>query len=232
MSILNFKINDEYDIRFEAFGEGLVCNDAFGSSFDRALERYREECWKEPQDMSFLIENNLTKGTDNGFNEIETAFLERFESLKELILPDSITEIKMTDKLEKILRDNNTLIRGSLDSFAERFASDMCLNFRPADFVFARHELEKIHEITVLTLKFRRDGSLVIRADVDSPGSSSDNSFGGVFCKELSSDFWMNTTVEEISQMYPGLDDAVAKDGRLADFIAKAKLHKIFSGKN
>lgn len=232
MSILNFKINDEYDIRLEAFGEGLVCNDAFGSSFERGIEHYREECGKAPQDISFLIENNLTKGPDNGFKEIETAFLERLEGLKELILPDSITEIKMTDKLLQILKDNNTLIRGSLDSFAERFAADIGLNFRPADFLFARHEFEKTHEITVLTLKFRRDGSVVIREDVDSPGSSAGNTFGGVFYKELPSDFWMNTTAEEISQMYPGLDDTVVKDGRLADFIAKAKSHKIYIGKN
>ena len=232
VSILNFKIKDEYDIRFDAFGEGLVCNDAFGSSFDRCIEHYREECGKEPQDISFLIENNLTKGPDNGFKEIETAFLERFEGLKELILPDSITEIRMTDKLLQILKDNNTLIRGSLDSFAERFAAYMGLNFRPADFVFARHEFEKTHEITVLTLVFRRDGRVVIRADVDSPGSAAGNSFGGVFYKELPADFWMNMTAEEISEMYPGLDGAVAKDGRLADFITKAKSHKIYTGKN
>lgn len=232
MSILNFKINDEYDIRFEAFGEGLVCDEVFADSFNRALDLYREECSKEPQDISFLIENNLTKGPDNGFKEIETAFLERIEGLKELILPDSITEIKMTDKLEKILKDNNTLIRGSLDSFAERFSIEMGLNFRPADFVFARHEFEKRHETTVLTLKLRRDGSVVIREDVESPGSSADNTFGGVFYKDLPSDFWMNMTAEEISQMYPGLDDAVAKDGRLAGFIANAKSHKIYTGRN
>ena len=42
----------------------------------------------------------------------------------------------------------------------------------------------------------------------------------------------MNTTAEEVSAMYPGLDDVVVKDGRLADFIVKAKEHKTFTGKN
>ena len=232
MSVLHFRFNDEYDVRFEACGRGIVSSEDLGGTFDRVIEKYREECGKDPQDMSLIIEDTLKQGLDYGFTEIETAFLERFEHLKELVLPDSITEIKMTDKLGKILKDNNTLIRGSLDSFAERFAADMALNYRPADFIIARHEYEKVHEITVLTLMFRRDGNVVVREDVSSPGSSAGNTFGGVFYKELPFDFWMNTTAGEVSEMYPGLDGTVVRDGRLADFIGKAVNHKIFTGKN
>ena len=232
MSVLYSRFNDDYDIRFEAFGEGTVSNDAFDYDFDRVFAKYREECGREAQDLSFLIENRMNPGPDYGFKIVEAAFLERFENLKELILPDTVTEIVMTAKFEKILKDNNTLIRGPLDSFAERFAADMGLNFRPSDFVIARHEYEKTQETTVLTVQFRRDGSVSIKSDVDSPGSSAGNTFGGVFYNDLPSDFWMNMTVEDISAMYPGLDDAVIKDGRLADFIAKAKGHKIFTGKN
>ena len=213
-------------------GNGTVSNEAFDLDVNRAFERYKEECGGEPRDLSLVIEDTLKSGFDYGFTEVETAFLERLENLKELILPDSITEIKMTDKLERILKENNTLIRGSLDSFAERFAAEMGLNFRPADFIFARHVFAKVQEITLLTVQFNRDGSVQIRSDVDSPGSSAGNTFGGVFYNEIPSDFWMNTTVEEVSAMYPGLDDVVVKDGRLADFIEKAKEHKIFTGKN
>ena len=105
-----------------------------------------------------VIEDTLKAGFDYGFTEVETAFLERLENLKELILPDSITEISMSEKLEKILKDNNTLIRGSLDSFAERFAADTGHNFRPADFIIARHVYEKVQETTLLTVQFKRDG--------------------------------------------------------------------------
>ena len=232
MSTLHSIFNDEYDIKFEVRGDSAVSCKAFDGDVDRAFERYREECGKEPGDLSLVIEDTLKSGFDYGFTEIETAFLERLENLKELILPDSITEIKMTDKLERILKENNTLIRGSLDSFAERFAAEMGLNFRPADFIFARHVFAKVQEITLLTVQFNRDGSVQIRSDVDSPGSSAGNTFGGVFYNEIPSDFWMNTTAEEVSAMYPGLDDVVVKDGRLADFIEKAKEHKIFTGKN
>ena len=232
MSTLHSIFNDEYAIKFEVRGDGAVSCEAFDSDVNRAFERYREECGKEPGDLSLVIEDTRKAGFDYGFTEVETAFLERLENLKELILPDSITEIKMTDKLEKILKDNNTLIRGSFDSFSERFAADMGLNFRPADFIIARHYFEKAQETTLLTVQFKRDGSIQIRADVDSPGSSAGNSFGGVFYNDLSSDFWMNTTAEEVSAMYPGLDDVVVKDGRLAGFIETAKEHKIFTGKN
>lgn len=232
MSTLHSIFNDEYNIKFEVRGDGAVSCEAFDGDVDRAFERYREECGKEPGDLSLVIEDTRKAGFDYGFIEVETAFVERLENLKELILPDSITEIKMTDKLEKVLKDNNTLIRGSFDSFSERFAADMGLNFRLADFIIARHVFEKAQETTFLTVQFKRDGSVQIRADVDSPGSSADNSFGGVFYNDLPSDFWMNTTAEEVSAMYPGLDDAVVKDGRLADFIETAKEHKIFTGKN
>ncbi len=232
MSILHSIFNGEYDIEFEVRGNGTVSNEAFDLDVNRVFERYKEECGGEPRDLSLVIEDTLKSGFDYGFTEVETAFLERLENLKELILPDSITEIKMTDKLERILKENNTLIRGSLDSFAERFAAEMSLNFRPADFIFAMHVFAKVQEITLLTVQFNRDGSVQIRSDVDSPGSSAGNTFGGVFYNEIPSDFWMNTTAEEVSAMYPGLDDVVVKDGRLADFIEKAKEHKIFTGKN
>ena len=232
MSILHSIFNGEYDIEFEVRGNGTVSNEAFDLDVNRAFERYKEECGGEPRDLSLVIEDTLKSGFDYGFTEVETAFLERLENLKELILPDSITEIKMTDKLERILKENNTLIRGSLDSFAERFAAEMGLNFRPDDFIFARHVFAKVQEITLLTVQFNRDGSVQIRSDVDSPGSSAGNTFGGVFYNEIPSDFWLNTTAEEVSAMYPGLDDVVVKDGRLADFIEKAKEHKIFTGKN
>lgn len=232
MSILHSIFNGEYDIEFEVRGNGTVSNEAFDLDVNRAFERYKEECGGEPRDLSLVIEDTLKSGFDYGYTEIETAFLERLENLKELILPDSITEIKMTDKLERILKENNTLIRGSLDSFAERFAAEMGLNFRPADFIFARHVFAKVQEITLLTVQFNRDGSVQIRSDVDSPGSSAGNTFGGVFYNEIPSDFWLNTTAEDVSAMYPGLDDVVVKDGRLADFIEKAKEHKIYTGKN
>ena len=232
MSMLHSIFNEEYDIRFEVRGNGTVSSEAFDGDVTRALERYEAECGRAPRDISLVIEDTLKAGFDYGFTEVETAFLERLENLKELILPDSITEISMSEKLEKILKDNNTLIRGSLDSFAERFAADTGHNFRPADFIIARHVYEKVQETTLLTVQFKRDGSVQIRSDVDSPGSSAGNSFGGVFYNDLPSDFWMNTTAEEVSSMYPGLDDALVKDGRLADFIVKAKEHKIYTGKN
>ena len=71
-------------------------------------------------------------GSETGYIGVDTALLEKLETLKELILPDTITHIDLTPKLEKILKDNDTLIRGSFDSFAESFAKENGLRFRPA----------------------------------------------------------------------------------------------------
>jgi len=45
----------------------------------------------------------------------------------------------MTPKLEKILKTNNCLICGSFDSFAEQFALENDLHFKPNNFKFSRH---------------------------------------------------------------------------------------------
>ena len=86
-----------------------------------------------------------------------------------------------TPALEKLLKGNRKLIRGPFDSSAEGFAVAYSLPFRPADLEIARHELEEVHEITVLTLTFRRDGTAFIREDVSSPGSSAGHGIGGAF---------------------------------------------------
>ena len=160
MSILHSIFNGEYDIEFEVRGNGTVSNEAFDLDVNRAFERYKEECGGEPRDLSLVIEDTLKSGFDYGFTEVETAFLERLENLKELILPDSITEINVTDKLERILKENNTLIRGSLDSFAERFAAETSLTvtevFRSGRMSIRRDHLQAIlSEASFITRSLR-----------------------------------------------------------------------------
>ena len=90
-------------------------------------------------------------------------------------MPDSITDIKMTPTLEKILKENNTLIRGTFNSFAERFANENGLNFRHSDYRFAYYFFEPAQESTELNLIFSRDGTVTIEEKISSPGSSAGN---------------------------------------------------------
>ena len=121
-----------------AWGEGTVKEGAFHTHLSTIYRKFKKEYAREPRDVSLLIEDTFACGYGYGFTEIDTAFLEQINTLAELVLPNSITNIDMTPTLEQILKRNNVLIRGSFDSFAEKFAAENHLHFRPADFLFAR----------------------------------------------------------------------------------------------
>ena len=86
-----------------------------------------------------------------------------------------------------------------------------------------------------LTLVFRRDGTACIREDIDSPGSSASHSFGWTFFHELPRAFYRVKTAEQIAGEFSDvMKEAILEDGRLADFIARAKEKdkRLFWGKN
>jgi len=233
VSLFHHYFDRNYALEFEAWGDGEISEKNLEISLDDIFAEYAREKGGYPIDISLDIADTLSFGYSYGFTSIDTAFLERLETLKELVLPDSITDIKMTPKLEKLLKENNTLIRGSFDSFAEKFAADNGLHFRHRDFSFASYYFEPAFENTTLTMMFSRDGSAVIEEKVSSIGSSAGNTFGGEFYKSLDSDFFVHKTAEEIADMYRGgIRNAIIETGILADFIEKAKTHKLFTGEN
>ncbi len=233
MSLFDHYFDRDYALEFEAWGRGEISEKALGISLDDVFAQYAEEKGGYPADISLSIADTLAIGYDYGFTSIDTAFLEKLETLKELVLPDSITEIETTPKLEKLLRGNDVLIRGTFDSFAEKFAADNGLHFRHRDMFLASYEFEPASETTVLTLIFNRDGSAVIEEKVSSPGSSAGNCFGGSFYKELDSEFFLHLTAEDIADMYgKSLHKELIENGRLAAFLEKAKAHKLYTGKN
>ena len=175
------------------------------------LKKYKKEYRRMPESISLYIQDPMDFGYDYGYTGVASAFLEKLETLKEL--------------------NNNTMIRSTFDSFAESFARENKLRFRHSDFVFAEYELEYAPESTRLIMQFRRDGSVVIKEDVNSPGTSASNTLGGSFYHKLNKEFHKTNDAEEIADMFSkGLRDAILKDGRLSDFIAKAKTHNLFTG--
>ena len=233
MSLLDFEFDAEYDLMLSAWGEGTVKEGAFHTSLSTIYKKFQKEYSREPKDVSLFIEDTFAYGYDYGFTEIDTAYLEKIERLKELILPNSITDIQMTPKLETILHENKVLIRGSFDSFAERFAAENKLHFRPANFLFAKYVFEPAQETTLMTMMFKRNGNVVVEESVSSPGSSAGNTFGGTFYIDLPNNFYKVKTVEQIAGMFSDRTaKAILENGKLAAFIEKAKTHKIFMGKN
>ena len=92
---------------------------------------------------------------------------------------------------------------------------------------------ERPPESTRLTLRFRRDGSVIIEEEVSSPGTSASNTLGGTFLHRLNKTFYQTGTHEEIAAgVGADLRDAVLRDGSLADFMAKARTRDLFTGNN
>ena len=234
MSLLDKTFNNEYAIQLRAWGGGKVCDEEFSysGSFAEICARYKQEYMDTPSSVSLFIEDTLAYGLDYGFTEIDPGYLEQMNTLKELILPNSITHLEMTPKLAQIFKKNRTMIRGSLDSFAEQFAHEHGLRYRPADFEFVKDYCEYAHEASWAILKFRRDGSVYIKESVSSPGSSAGNCLGMDWTTDLPHNFYKTMTVEQIAHLLHGLYDKMLECGILADFLEKTKTHDIFWGKN
>ncbi len=231
MCILHCQFKSEYEMMLSAWGEGELHEKGLIASLTEVFGNFKKKYKRKPKDISLELEDSMSFGY--GFTSIDSAFLEKLGTLKELVLPDSVTDIKMTPVLEKQFKENNILIRGNFNSFAEKLANEYGLNFRPSDFVFAEDYFEPAFESTKLTLIFRRNGTVTIEERVSSPGSSAGNTFGGTFYHSLTRDFYMTQTAEDIAGMFgKRLCNAIISDGRLAKFIETAKTHNIYTDKN
>lgn len=234
MCLLDHEFNKEYEIELSAWGEGILNEDGLleMQKPDTILKSFEDKYHRYPKDISLLIKDPYAVGFDFGFTGIEPTFLEKLETLKELIIHDSITHIELTPKIEEILRNNSTLIRGTFDSFAERFAHGNELHFRPADFIFADFEDTRYRESTTMKLIFRRNGSVEIKETSSSPGSNAGNTFGGNFTHSLPNDFFKTQTAEQIAERFSKVAcQAIIEDGRLAAFIERAKSHDFYKDK-
>ena len=234
-SLLDSDLDTEYDLSLSAWGDGILKESDLldFQKPDAIISEYKKKRRRYPESISLLLKDTRGYGSNRGYTGVDTAFLEKLETLRELVLPDTVTHIDVTPKLEKILRGNGTLIRGSFDSFAERFAGENGLRFRPADFIFADFEDTRWHESTTMKLIFKRSGKVEIKETSSSPGSNAGNTFGGSFTHSLPHDFYKTQTAEEIAERFSkDAREAIVTDGRLAAFIEKAKTHEYYHGKN
>ena len=234
-SLLDHDYDTEYDLSLFAWGDGILKESELldFQKPDAIMGEYKKKRRRFPRSISLLLADTRGYGSDAGYTGVDTAFLEKLETLRELILPDTVTNIGLTPELEKILRDNDTLIRGSFDSYAEKFAKEHGLHFRPADFIFADFEDTRWHESTTMKLIFKRNGNAIIKETSSSPGSNAGNTFGGSFTYSLPRDFYKTQTAEDIAERFSkDAREAIISDGRLAVFIEKAKTRKYYTEKN
>ncbi|MBR4628183.1 MAG: hypothetical protein IKO47_10885 [Ruminococcus sp.] len=227
--LLSYELDSDYELKLTAWGGGRLEDDK--GKLEEFLGRV-EAKRSFPQDISLFIEDTLKCKLDYGYTEIDTAFLLQLRTLRELILPDSVTHIDMTPELEALLKKNDTLIRGSFDSFAENFASEQGLHFRPSDTVISHFYFEPAQETTVKSIVIARDGSMQVEEEVSSPGSSAGNTFGGTFHHDLPRNFYKTMTNEQIAERFPFISASVIEDGRFTDFVEKLRTHKVYMEEN
>ena len=235
MCLLDHDFYGEYELMLSAWGKGVLNEGGLPDMQkpDAIFAEFRKKARRFPKDISLLVMDPRGSGYDYGFTGIDPAFLEKLGTLKELILPDSVTALEITPEVGEILDRNRTLIRGSFGSFAESFAAERGLHFRPSDYVFANRVFRPADEETEMKLVFKRNGSVQIVERITSPGTSVSNTMGGSFYHSLNKDFYLKETAEEIAGRFrDALREAIIGDGRLAAFIEKAAEHGYYTGKN
>ena len=224
----------EYELSFSAWGEGILKEDGLleMQKPDNVIGKFKSRFRRYPKSISLALEDSVAR-YGFGYTGIDPALLEKLETLKELVLPDSVVQIETTPKLEKIFKKNDTLIRGNFDSYAERFAAAHGLHFRPADLIIAEYCFEQTRENARLTLEFKRSGRAQIDEKFTASGAPAGIPGGYGVIHELKKDFWEKETAGEIAASFRAcLNDAILKDGRLAAFLEKAKTHDFYKGKN
>ncbi len=222
-----------YDLSIEPWGGGYLREDILNKSLNDIFKIFEEENDSMPKDISLFIDDPHWYGYRYGITGIDHKFLEKIGNLKELVLPDSLKRIRMTNKLKDLLIGNKVLIRGTFDSFAEKLATDLKLHFRHVDLIIARCYDEEHYESVIITLQFRRDGTVQLEEAISTPGSSNSHSFGVERYQDLPKDFWKTMSAEDVASMYGSwVHDKIIAEGKLADFIEKARTHKPYTGKN
>ena len=147
--------------------------------------------------------------------------LDYFHSLKELRIADSVTDIAVSQELEAILKKNRTVIRGSFDSYAERFSVKYSLPFLHDDIEIGRSRNE--YESYIITLRFHADGRPYIYQNCITGGISPGCSGGAEKDIPLPMNFYRKMTAEDIADLCTGnCYSAICSCGKLKKFLKKA----------
>jgi len=192
----------------------------------------------DEKSQAVITKKNVAKSTRiivfGGWRGINGTFLEEFPTLKCLTLPETVKEICMTPKLEKMLHDNDVLIQGRFDSFASEFAEQNNLRFRQDELTIAYYKDRNFRSEVWLSLVFG-DGSVKIKyhsCDERHDGSSMTDTDKG-FCEMSFPDalgLLRLCLVQEVRISETNADvllEKVKEEGILEQFLVWSKTHKM-----
>ena len=133
---------------------------------------------------------------------VKPGFIESFPHLKDLIVEADLKVIPVTPELEKLLKGNTVIVRGSFNSAVEKLAASLGLTFIHKNITVARYYEERHSESTTLTLSFQKGESPFIWEDVVCPGWAASNNGGGTLRHDLPADFYKGGSIEAFSKHF------------------------------
>ena len=139
----------------------------------------------------------------DGITEVKKGFLESFIGLKELIIDSTVKNIEMTNELNELLKNNNVVIRGCYNTYAEKFAVENSLLFIHKDIYLGIRRNEERCESRTITLHFDESGQMSLLYEDFCQGISAGNAMGGEFTRLMPKEFHKGCTLEEFADMMP-----------------------------
>ncbi len=203
-------INSSYEREgYAASGEGILLK-------SQILEKL-DENERSKKDICFQLKEGIT--------EVEEGVFPLLSGLREIEMDKSVKKISVSEEDVSFLKRNGVVIRSVFDSCGEKFAREHQLRFIHADILLARDgNYSEPGGIDVLTLLFRRSGTVEIEQSNYCQGSSAGNNGGGDIYLALKKDFYRTMTQEDIAGMVWGnCCEKVRKNADLARFLKKAQ---------
>lgn len=166
----------------------------------------------------------LTLVIDKSVCRVAPGFIELFSNLKDLIVEADLDGIALTPGLEKLLRENQVILRGSYNSPAEKLAKKLGLRFIHKNIFLSRYCNREYGQSTELTLCFQyKEPPFIWREDMTS-GISAGNSGGGTVRTDYPDNFYVGYDAEKFAEDYVGAHhyEKVRSNEELAAFLAEA----------
>ena len=159
-------------------------------------------------DSGYKGVENVSVNLCSGIVEVKEGFLERIPTLQEISIPNTVEHIGVSQKFEKYLSQNDVLIRGVFDSYAEDFAKKYGLRFLHSEIhLGSLGDYRSPDGVDVLNVCFTKEGRAYIRQTCHSDhfnchsDYTSQLSDGGEKRIDLPVDFLDALTLKEIAGM-------------------------------
>ena len=158
---------------------------------------------------------------------VEADFLEKIPHLSEIQVSPKVKNIGVTPALERLLQQNDVLIIGFFDTYAEQFAKQHHLKFLHDDIEICRKGEYDKYGIDILTLKFLPQ-EVIIHNNNICTGSSAGSNGGGEVSEEIPANFYNDKNAVEIiaKNCWGCFANEVRQSQLLKTFITGAKQRK------